>query len=96
MQEFTRFPCFWDSEATAVSSLLLIGGGSTVEEDMARFNEHGGNIIVATPGRLLDIIGKLDQRTFDVKDLEALVMDEADMYSLICSRPLYSFYYCWG
>ncbi|KAG8597530.1 hypothetical protein GDO81_002314, partial [Engystomops pustulosus] len=60
--------------------ILLIGGSNPVE-DVKKFKEHGGNIIVATPGRLedmfrrqadgLDLIGA-------VKTLDVLILDEAD------------------
>ena len=44
--------------------------------DVAAFHEHGGNILIGTPGRLSDIIKRTT--TMDLKHLEVLVLDEAD------------------
>ena len=38
--------------------------------------EHGGNVVVATPGRLEDIMSR--SSSFYCKQLEILVLDEAD------------------
>ncbi|XP_019362670.1 PREDICTED: ATP-dependent RNA helicase DDX55 isoform X2 [Gavialis gangeticus] len=73
LSHFTKhFPQF--------SQILLIGGTNPVE-DIEKFKEHGGNIIVATPGRLEDMF----RRKADgldlvrcVKSLDVLVLDEAD------------------
>jgi ATP-dependent RNA helicase DDX55/SPB4 len=53
----------------------FIGGSamSTVELD---FVKSGGNIVVATPGRLNSTMGKL--ASFHTKDLRVLILDEAD------------------
>ena len=53
----------------------FIGGSSmsTVELD---FTKNGGNIIVATPGRLNSTMGKL--HLFNTKELRVLILDEAD------------------
>ena len=52
----------------------LVIGGKSVEEEQARI--HSMNILVATPGRLLQ---HLDQTYgFDVGHLQMLVLDEAD------------------
>ncbi|KAM4053958.1 ATP-dependent RNA helicase DDX55 [Anomaloglossus baeobatrachus] len=60
--------------------ILFIGGSNPVE-DVKKFKEHGGNIIVATPGRLEDMF----RRQADgmdlvsaVKTLDVLILDEAD------------------
>lgn len=58
-----------------ISSLLLIGGVRSVSEDLIAWNKSGANVVVATPGRLLDI---LQRQVLNVKQLEVLVMDEAD------------------
>uniref|UniRef100_A0A8C5P8Y6 ATP-dependent RNA helicase n=1 Tax=Leptobrachium leishanense TaxID=445787 RepID=A0A8C5P8Y6_9ANUR len=62
------------------SQILLIGGSNPVE-DVQKFKEQGGNIIVATPGRLEDMF----RRQADgldlvgcVKTLDVLILDEAD------------------
>uniref|UniRef100_A0A8B9XPV2 ATP-dependent RNA helicase n=1 Tax=Bos mutus grunniens TaxID=30521 RepID=A0A8B9XPV2_BOSMU len=73
LSHFTKpFPQF--------SQILWIGGRNP-GEDVARFKELGGNIIVATPGRLEDMFRRkaegLDLASC-VRSLEVLVLDEAD------------------
>ncbi|XP_068100703.1 ATP-dependent RNA helicase DDX55 [Hyperolius riggenbachi] len=73
LSHFTKhFPQF--------SQILLIGG-SNPAEDVKKVKEQGGNIIVATPGRLEDMFRRqadgLDLVTC-VKTLDVLVLDEAD------------------
>uniref|UniRef100_A0A8C0FT38 ATP-dependent RNA helicase n=1 Tax=Bubo bubo TaxID=30461 RepID=A0A8C0FT38_BUBBB len=73
LSHFTKhFPRF--------SQILLIGGRNPME-DVEKFKEHGGNIIVATPGRLEDLFRRkadgLDLASC-VKSLDVLVLDEAD------------------
>eukprot|EP00914_Ancora_sagittata_P015712 GHVO01031267.1.p1 GENE.GHVO01031267.1~~GHVO01031267.1.p1 ORF type:complete len:300 (-),score=33.21 GHVO01031267.1:14-913(-) len=49
--------------------------------DVNEFMEKGGNILVATPGRLVDTLSRSDEGldlTASVKALEVLVLDEAD------------------
>uniref|UniRef100_A0A6I8PKI5 ATP-dependent RNA helicase n=1 Tax=Ornithorhynchus anatinus TaxID=9258 RepID=A0A6I8PKI5_ORNAN len=62
------------------SQILLIGGRNP-SEDVEKFKEQGGNIIVATPGRLEDMFRRkaegLDLASC-VKSLDVLVLDEAD------------------
>uniref|UniRef100_A0A8C4M0E7 ATP-dependent RNA helicase n=1 Tax=Equus asinus TaxID=9793 RepID=A0A8C4M0E7_EQUAS len=62
------------------SQILWIGGRNP-GEDVARFKEQGGNIIVATPGRLEDMFRRkaegLDLASC-VRALDVLVLDEAD------------------
>lgn len=73
LSHFTKhFPQF--------SQILWIGGRNP-GEDVERFKHHGGNIIVATPGRLEDMFRRkaegLDLASY-VKSLDVLVLDEAD------------------
>ncbi|XP_012251648.2 probable ATP-dependent RNA helicase DDX55 homolog [Athalia rosae] len=58
---------------------ILLVGGTTVEEDVTRFKK-GANIIIATPGRLEDILSNCKDINLasSVKALELLVLDEAD------------------
>nr|XP_020658301.1 ATP-dependent RNA helicase DDX55 isoform X1 [Pogona vitticeps] len=62
------------------SQCLLIGGKNPME-DIERFKAGGGNILVATPGRLVDMFRRkaegLDLASA-VKSLDVLVLDEAD------------------
>ncbi|GAU94252.1 hypothetical protein RvY_06063 [Ramazzottius varieornatus] len=58
-------------------------GGRSASKDVEDFSANGGHIIVATPGRFLDLLenhstkGKYDLRV-SLKALEVLVLDEAD------------------
>lgn len=58
-----------------LSSLLLVGGKQSVADDLERWGKGGGHIIVATPGRLLDV---LQRKILHLHELEVLVLDEAD------------------
>ncbi|XP_004635928.1 ATP-dependent RNA helicase DDX55 [Octodon degus] len=63
-----------------LSQILWIGGRNP-GEDVERFKQQGGNIIVATPGRLEDMFRRkaegLDLASC-VRALDVLVLDEAD------------------
>jgi len=63
----------------SLSHVLFIGGTS-VQADIDNFAANGANIVIATPGRLHDILlRKTDSRVLiAVKHLEVLVLDEAD------------------
>lgn len=65
-----RFGEFLESK---VSVLTVIGGESI--EQQTRVLAGGVDIVVATPGRLLDLIG---QKVLSLSDIEFLVLDEAD------------------
>jgi ATP-dependent RNA helicase RhlE len=52
----------------------VIFGGVGINPQIKQL-QHGVDILVATPGRLLDHIG---QRTVDVSKIEILILDEAD------------------
>lgn len=58
-----------------LSSILLIGGAGDVGDDLHLMEEKGANIIIATPGRLEDVLSKT---TLSLRDLEVLILDEAD------------------
>ncbi|KAK4277794.1 hypothetical protein QN277_015735 [Acacia crassicarpa] len=57
-----------------VKSVLLVGGVD-VKADMEKI-EEGANILIGTPGRLYDIMDRMD--ILDFKGLEILILDEAD------------------
>ena len=52
---------------------IIIGGASI--NNQIRLLRHGCDIVVATPGRLMDHIG---QKTISLANIEILVLDEAD------------------
>jgi ATP-dependent RNA helicase DDX55/SPB4 len=68
-------------QSCPLKPMLLIGGSMTsYEEDYDRFRRHGGNIIVATPGRLEEFLKKFsNDLSASMKDaFEVLIFDEAD------------------
>lgn len=62
-----------------ITQMLLVGGNS-VAADVERFRAKGANIIIATPGRLEDLLTRKCDINLPaaVKSLELLVLDEAD------------------
>jgi len=62
----------------------LFIGGTKFNEDIEKFKNEGGNIIIGTPGRIEDLLmGKTDTANKNVfvqsvKSLEVLVLDEGD------------------
>ncbi|MFX8199535.1 DEAD/DEAH box helicase, partial [Acinetobacter baumannii] len=56
-----------------LKSMVMFGGGGINPQIDAL--KRGVDIVVATPGRLLDHVG---QRTIDLSHIELLVLDEAD------------------
>ncbi|XP_059456646.1 DEAD-box ATP-dependent RNA helicase 18 [Corylus avellana] len=56
-------------------SILLVGGGD-VKADLKKIDEEGANLFVGTPGRLHDIMERVDG--LDFRNLEILILDEAD------------------
>ena len=63
-----------DYGALAGLKVQSIVGGTSVNKDRNKLH-RGTDILVATPGRLLDLI---DQKAFGLTGLEILVLDEAD------------------
>jgi ATP-dependent RNA helicase RhlE len=49
--------------------------GGVGQQQQSRAMMHGVDVLVATPGRLLDLVG---QRLVDIRSVEYLVLDEAD------------------
>jgi ATP-dependent RNA helicase RhlE len=63
-----------DYGAMAGLKVQSIVGGTSVNKDRNKLH-RGTDILVATPGRLLDLI---DQKAFNLSAVEVLVLDEAD------------------
>lgn len=64
---------FGEFQENRVSVLTVIGGESI--EQQTRVLTDGVDIVVATPGRLLDLIG---QKVLSLSEIKFLVLDEAD------------------
>ena len=56
---------------------LLVGGSTTPAQDLSYFLKHSPNVLIATPGRLLDIMTSRDVH-YPKSSFEVLVLDEAD------------------
>lgn len=55
-------------------SVAIVYGGVPIQRQIKRLS-GGNDVIVATPGRLIDL---LDRRAVTLKDIEFLILDEAD------------------
>ncbi|CAI9091778.1 OLC1v1026889C2 [Oldenlandia corymbosa var. corymbosa] len=63
------------STLSNVKSMLLVGGVE-VKSDMRKIEEDGANLLIGTPGRLNDIMERMDM--LDFRSVEILILDEAD------------------
>lgn len=65
------------SSSPAIVPQLLLGGDTSTAYDLAHFIKHSPNLLIATPGRLLELLSSrlvhCPQSSFEV-----LVLDEAD------------------
>lgn len=59
------------------TKLLFVGGTST-EKNIKDFTENGGNILIVTPGRFVELFKQIDSLRSSVKAVEMLILDEAD------------------
>ncbi|BGP30029.1 ATP-dependent RNA helicase [Rhodotorula toruloides] len=57
--------------------VVALTGGMSVEKQKRQL-ERGADIVVATPGRLWDLIGESDMLVQEIKNIKFLVIDEAD------------------
>src|ERR1043165_1935650 len=55
-------------------SVATVFGGTSINKNRQELS-RGGDVLVATPGRLLDLV---EQRWLDLRQVEILVLDEAD------------------
>ncbi|CAK9173506.1 unnamed protein product [Ilex paraguariensis] len=55
---------------------MLLVGGTEVKADTRKIEEEGANLLIGTPGRLYDIMERMD--ILDFRNLEILILDEAD------------------
>ncbi|XP_073297657.1 DEAD-box ATP-dependent RNA helicase 18 [Primulina huaijiensis] len=55
---------------------VLLVGGAEVKADVTKIEDEGANLLIGTPGRLYDIMERMD--ILDFRSLEILILDEAD------------------
>lgn len=65
--------------------LLVSSKESTPAQDVQRFLSTGADIVVGTPGRIEEFLLGKGQDVVNVKELEMLVLDEADRCAFIVS-----------
>ncbi|KAL5720926.1 RNA helicase [Ranunculus cassubicifolius] len=58
-----------------VRAMLLVGG-SSLKADMKSIEDEGANVLIGTPGRIYDILERME--ILDLRNLEILILDEAD------------------
>ncbi|KAL3650313.1 DEAD-box ATP-dependent RNA helicase 18 [Castilleja foliolosa] len=58
-----------------VNQVLLVGGAG-VKADIRKIEEEGASLMIGTPGRLNDIMERMDE--LDFRTVEVLILDEAD------------------
>ncbi|XP_031473240.1 DEAD-box ATP-dependent RNA helicase 18 [Nymphaea colorata] len=55
---------------------MLLVGGLDIKVDLKKIEEEGANLLIGTPGRLYDIMERVE--SLDFRSLEVLILDEAD------------------
>ncbi|KAL5974937.1 hypothetical protein ACLOJK_031613 [Asimina triloba] len=63
------------STLSNVKAMLLVGG-SNIKADVEKIETEGVNLMIGTPGRLYDVMERMD--ILDFRNLEVLILDEAD------------------
>jgi ATP-dependent RNA helicase DDX55/SPB4 len=58
--------------------LLLVSSDQTPAQDLQKFLQTGADIVIGTPGRIEELLLGKGRNVVGVKDLEVLVLDEAD------------------
>ncbi|KAI3930046.1 hypothetical protein MKW92_014906 [Papaver armeniacum] len=56
---------------------VLLFGGQSVRDDITKIEEEGANLIIGTPGRISDIMERME-KILDYRNFEILILDEAD------------------
>lgn len=73
-EEFTKMTATQNGESGTGLRAALVYGGVRYKSQLDAFNE-GAHLVIGTPGRILD---HLYRKSFSLKDLKALIFDEAD------------------
>jgi ATP-dependent RNA helicase DDX55/SPB4 len=63
--------------------LLVSSNQSSPAEDVQRFISTGADIIIGTPGRVEEFLLGNGKNVVSAKELEVLVLDEADRWALL-------------
>jgi len=66
--------------------LLVSSNQSSPAQDLERFLSSGADIVVGTPGRIEEFLLRKGRNSVSVKELEVLVLDEADRYAFSISH----------
>lgn len=69
--------------------LLVSSNKSSPAQDLERFLSSGADIVVGTPGRIEEFLLRKGRNSVSVKELEVLVLDEADRYVFSISHSRY-------
>ena len=67
-----------DSSLMPPPLLLISSEESSPAQDVKRFMETGADIVIGTPGRVEEFLLGKGRDAVNVKELEVLVLDEAD------------------
>lgn len=71
-----------DMDTTLLNSLLLVSSDqSSPLDDIQRFIDTRADIVIGTPGRIEEFLLGRGKSSVSVKELEVLVLDEADRYA---------------
>ncbi|EEP82429.1 conserved hypothetical protein [Uncinocarpus reesii 1704] len=76
-EDSTNLPIPKSSSTLKVVPQLLLGGTTTPAQDLSAFLKHSPNLLVSTPGRLLELL-KSPHVHCPQTSFEVLVLDEAD------------------
>jgi superfamily II DNA/RNA helicase len=68
---------------TTYKRVIAVYGGNTVSAQITKIKRHPTHMIVATPGRLLDL---LERKSIDLSKVKTVIMDEADQMLLMGFR----------
>ena len=60
------------------TAMTCIGGVTKIQEDMEMLEKSTPDVIIATPGRMDDLIKRSDVLKAKLKTVEMLIIDEAD------------------
>lgn len=79
LNTFTKKPLLNNEQQPHIKTQLIVGGSDS-SVDINKYEKFGANVIVATPGRLADLLERPDNRLAESirKQLAIFILDEAD------------------